>query len=275
MHLAVVGDQLYVTEQGLGASDGSLVRVPTSGGSFTRVVTDQKRPWAIEATADAIVWSNYGSNGDSEIRRLSLVDGAVETMASNLHEVGSLSASGDSIGFIDQEPQAVLALRPDSTIATLSADQSFLSLVVGDATAVYFGAIPFESETGLGALRKRSQDGTIVDLYPDLGPIQALTRAGSTLYFVPDGSPILRGSVDGAPLATLGEGVGLVDGLAVDGMHIYCSDLTHSTVERIPLDGGPIETVASDQLLPMGIVVDDQAVYWVDFNGGEVHRVAK
>jgi sugar lactone lactonase YvrE len=232
------------------------------------------RPWALDASAGAVTWSNVGTPGDTQIRRLSIADDSVETMASGLQFVSSLASWGEDLAVVDPFAGSLLSIHADRSLETLVGDHDNFGPVVADSTAVYFGEVPASSPNGLGALRKRTTDGAMTDLYVGI-EVVALTRVDDAVYFSTNDGVVHRGSVDGAPASTLFQSNGAVIGLAADDTYLYASNITASAVQRVPIGGGAVETIATDQLYPNGIAVDDDAVYWVDSNAGTVHRMLK
>lgn len=93
----------------------------------------------------------------------------------------------------------------------------------------------------------------------------AVTQAQGYVYFATDfGGAIGRADLNGSNVnLNFITGVGDVEGIAVDGEHIYWTNRSPGTIGRANLDGTNVEqSFISGASSPIGVAVDGQHVYW-------------
>lgn len=96
------------------------------------------------------------------------------------------------------------------------------------------------------------------------GSVGAMAVDEAYVYVTRYAGTIVRVARRGGTAETIGSGVGMALGLAVDDAHVYWTSLTGREVGRFPKGGGPVELYARTQRRPHGIAVDDAHVYWVN-----------
>jgi sugar lactone lactonase YvrE len=93
----------------------------------------------------------------------------------------------------------------------------------------------------------------------------AVTQAQGYVYFADDfGGSIGRADLDGSNVnLDFVTGAGDVEGIAVDGEHIYWTNRSFGTIGRADLDGTNVEqSFITGASVPIGVAVDGQHVYW-------------
>lgn len=97
---------------------------------------------------------------------------------------------------------------------------------------------------------------------------------GSGLYWVNglDVGRIMTANPDGSGVHTLITGQTESFGIAVDGKHIYWSNVGADTIMRSDLDGKNATAIVKDQSHPYGVAVDSNYVYWTNFEGQTIMR---
>lgn len=267
--ITLVGDYLYVTENGSEFPDGALARVPKAGGELERVATGQAQPGALTSAAGFIYWANRGSGSNGSLNRLSLVDDTVEVLATDLQFPWGIAHYGGSLYATEWASSRVIAVRPELSLDVVSNDTAFPIAV--DETGIYLGALVYEPHAT--PIRHIDVDGNTTDLYDDLFYAQVLLLDGDDLYFGTEDGVIGRGTRDGTPAVTLAELTDRVNNAVIADCFVYFT-LNQGDVGRVPLAGGDVQWLASGDATPDGIAVDEEAVYWASTDG-TVRRIAK
>jgi hypothetical protein len=99
-------------------------------------------------------------------------------------------------------------------------------------------------------------------------------------YFSVGQSAISEASLDGTSPQTIVTGLDDPDGVAVDGSHIYWTNLGNTyanggngTISEANLDGTSPQTIITGGE-PYGIAVDGSSLYWGDASSGTIHRAS-
>ncbi|MBL8741054.1 MAG: hypothetical protein JNK04_08175 [Myxococcales bacterium] len=270
--IALVGEDIYVTQTGSGVSNGALVRLPKLGGPVEVLASDQRQPWAVTADSQYVYWVDRGEGEDGSLHRLSLADDAVEVLAEKLRYPWGIAAHGGSLYATELNNNRVIAIGPDKSLSIVTAAFTGLPIAVDDS-GVYVGVI------GLGSwnesISRVDTQGNPSVLYEQLAPSDILVMDGDDLFFSESGS-LRRGKRDGSSVVTLADVsmLGRIDAVVAD-CFVYFAVQEDTYVGRVPVDGGDVQVLAPSEALPSAIAVDDDAIYWVNQASGTVVRLAK
>jgi hypothetical protein len=200
--IALAGEDVYVTEHGIGYADGSLARIPKLGGLLERVVPAQLAPLAITASDDHVYWSNYGDDANGSLNRLSLADDSVDILASGLRYPWEIAVHDGSLYATESNNSRVLAARPNLSVEVLAEGQFIPTPLAVDDTGLFVG-IQGESPPNDSPIRFIDHSGGQAELYTGVERAHFVLLDGNDLYFGTDEGLVRRGTRDGAPLVTL------------------------------------------------------------------------
>ena len=91
IHLEVYAGYAYATLDG-----GSIVRIPTAGGTAQTLANQQRNPWDIAVDASGVYFTSLG---DDSVGYVPHAGGAVRTLASNLSDLQDIALDPTSVYF--------------------------------------------------------------------------------------------------------------------------------------------------------------------------------
>jgi hypothetical protein len=250
--LAVDAGYAYFTSNQL---EGSVARVPVTGGNVEPIATDELFPHNVAAANGLVFWAALGTEAGHLIQ--------ATTSGSDRHEL------------LTDPPS-----NPDAPGAT-----SGILFVAADATNIYYTA-------NFNDIHARSI-ATGTDLALSQGPYDSLIvdaqLHGSNLFWTNDGvsafqtpeaqtAVVARAGISGATAAVSLES--RLDypqfEIAVDDSHVFWSD--ESAIYSTSLDGGDFQTIVPLPVAPSGespivdMISDGSALFFTD--GTSIYRVA-
>jgi hypothetical protein len=246
--MALTADTTYIywTAQpsSAGGQQGSVLRIPKSGGAAERLATSENRPRAIAVDDTNVYWTAEA-----------IGDGGTEVVRS----VEKVCAPPCQVQTIDS-----LRLEPPEYLAVLGNMDLFF---VGDVDQRY--AFDVDAGEWVAGIR-----------WP-AGPYSAAAVSPTAIYAGNEAQPFLyRLPLDGTVEDTLVDfdsGVGVV-GLVADCSSVFVEFSTNKFARINPADGGVVALQAPDGYEFMGstqfLAVDDTFVYFAVPNSG-VSRVLK
>jgi hypothetical protein len=154
-----------------------------------------------------------------------------------------------------------------------------------DATNVYWtnsgcsGGFDQETVCGIGSVMWVPVDGgTPATLASsELGPVAVAVDSANVYWTgykacapylqacIGGTGVVMKLALDGGTPTTLAAGLDQPQGLVVDTVSAYWTDVGAGTVMKVPLGGGTPTTLAVRQGYPNGIAVDSASVYWTDW----------
>jgi hypothetical protein len=276
--LALTESDVFVTEW----TAGAVVRIPKTGGPPVQISAQDQRLSAIVASDAFVIWASYASGyKGGSIRRVSLADGSIDELASDVGQPWGLALDGDAVVYNDGLPpqsasRQVRRLKPGSAAVALVDEPNLAVPLASSPVGLLFGIQGTSTGPYYGAVRRRSPDGSVSDLYSGLGTPHVIVADGQDVYFATDDGKgtVRRGTLGGAPPVVLATNQDMVLGGAVCDGYFYYTSVYLGVVRRIRMPGAVPENLAHQQASPTGIAVDDSGVYWVDQDSGQVHRRA-
>ncbi len=231
--LAIDDTWVYFIEDD--SDEGTVKKVPKSGGNVVTLATLCKEPMALTVDGSNVYWleRNNGSNG--RLRKVSKGGGAVTDLSTDLHNAQNhLVEAGGYLYFGDGKSGG------GGVIKKVGVNGGVTVLVEGN---------------GLLNLN------TAVDVH------------NGNVYFRNDYDKVLRVSTGGGAVTELGSGE--PSSLFVTDSYILFTEYSNGNVKRMPLNGGPAVNVATNTYGAGDLVVDGSYVYWiVNNNPGAVKRAA-
>lgn len=253
-------------------SSGSVMRVPTAGGSTENLCTDEDWPNSLAWHGGYIYFATV-----TQIRRVSERGGNSELVLGGGDGERNPRPSGVTIG----DGGELIWVNADSDICeTPPGQDSWGVLARGqdgahDLTSCEGGLYWLcRQPGGLCSIPKR---GGSVECTPDVvSNPDHLCCQGATLFL----ADYFRGEIFSRATGTnkldlLCRAGGAVHGLAVDEEWVYWCSRTTRTVSGARRKGGSIVTMFKTGGDPVGIAVDSHSVYWIEDECGGVYAIPK
>jgi hypothetical protein len=261
--IAVDDHSVYWTNRGApGSNSGSVMSVPTSGGTPQTLVAAQESPYDIVVFEGFAYWSDEASSGS--VQRISVSGGSANSVAGNQQRPGSLSVSGDHVYWINVEGGDLLsAPLSGGSPATLASGLTGGGLAV-DSTYIYSSATGLIMGQGY-VVEMALAGGSVATLAASQTDPRGIVEDSINVYWV-DG---LGGSVMACPITgcggaalTLAAGQGYPENLTVDAAYVYWANTSTGSVAKVPIGGGSVTTLSTGQSGVWDVAVDDVSVYW-------------
>jgi hypothetical protein len=303
-----VDRDLYVTSYGPKPGQGSLVRVPTTGGPVVTVLADLTHPSALASDGADLFWLAEDGTGRGVLQKRAVSGGPVQDLASGLQRVPLLykgnyvtfptssliAVSAMDVYFIDflrnMGPVSVSSVSknggtPARFIASNLPDAGSLNPVAPLAIVAGHDALFWvDSNLNVGAILEApfptsSQRVLASNL---VSPIN-LALGGDRIVFCDVGLKGTGGTVQSIPQSggtptTLLKGLSFPWAIVVDQGFAYCATLgeySNGQIVKVGLDGGAEVTIVERTPQPVALALDDASIYWVDPLCGTVMRAGR
>lgn len=237
---AIVVDDgfVYWTNVGFRVSDGSVMKVPKTGGAAVALATAQGAPFDLALFEGALYWNNAAraapdANGNvpgAGILKIPVTGGPPAVLVQGRSPL-RLAVTSDGIFWTNQDGTVMRAGLDGSNPRVLASGQRPLDLAVDSASVYWTNGYQAHDPAEPRAIQK-----------------------------VP---------IAGGPITTIAARESQPTAIAVDSAFVYWSTQGGS-IRKAPLNGGPAVTLATGQDQPSDLLVDAGSVYWVNSLGGEV-----
>jgi hypothetical protein len=295
--LALDSNNLYWTNEGDAAANGSVMQVQLDGGHLMTLAAGRAQPVGIVVDSAWVYWAEEGTMAnnfqDGVIAKVPIGGGPVQTIAQNQALPIDVAVSTTNVywtngGFAlanDDAGTVMMATLDGGSATTLATGQHQTQWMAIDETYVYW-------TTG-GTQAKNYADGTVEKIALDGtgGPMSVATGQTSPSGLAVDANnvywPTLGTSansfLDGTIVqqsktgtrTTIARNQGQPLGVAVDGTSVYWPDgMGTLAVFSVPIGGGATATFQSVPGTPASVAVDSTSVYW-DADDGTVMKLAK
>ncbi|HZF55006.1 MAG TPA: hypothetical protein VE093_40425 [Polyangiaceae bacterium] len=295
--LALAGGHVFWTNAGeQGKENGSVKRVPTSGGTPVRIAADQAFPsaLALESAGSDPAYAYWINEDTGAISYASSGGGDFEVLFAAAGARNGLAVAHNEIFWATEGGQIWSATTAGTEDALIAQDQDEPTRIAVDDTGVYW------TNRGEGAVRRAAKGADSLSTSPlawgQDRPI-ALAVSDTHVYWLNQGT-LKNGYEDGAVMRVVRTGTSVETGdepeviaaskklpyaIAIDDEHVYWTNLLDGTVMRAPITGGETPKVLADgQSNPIAITVDQETVYWANagtsaggYKDGAVMRVKK
>jgi sugar lactone lactonase YvrE len=296
---AIAVDPSYIYWTNHAETNGSVVKMPLSGGAPTTMATGLQAPTHITVDTDNVYWTSDDWRAfnpmldagppSGGILMLPLAGGTPITLASGLYSPDWITVSGGTLLWDDwgnpedssEGSVSQIEARQGASVVTLATGQLSPTGLAVNATNLYW-CNQGDDTPGDGvvfALPRPPAGGVASTLatIPESGMSNPIYLAIDTthVYWTDfTNGVVVAEPIGGGAITTLAKGVAPY-GIAADGTNVYWSDWGNGTVMKVALEGGVITTLAAGQDNPLTIVVDSTRVYWASYNRGTILSIAK
>jgi hypothetical protein len=300
--LVVSDPSVYWTTRGPCPTDGStcnskgtVMKVPTSGGTASTLASEQDVPWALFSDGTRVYWVN--DNAAGTVMSVPVLGGGAETLASGQDNPDSIAADATSVYWTNAGTLATAGIAPGTgavmkaplgggAATTLASDQNLPHGIVVQDAIVYWANEGLDTSSNGTAMSVPAQGGTPTTLASGQN-VASLAADATSVYWTNAGSVAYGGTVVKCPLAgcpvgsngesvvtTLASNQSLPYGIAVGGGGVYWVTGAGDVVTCPTAGGTTATTLASGQSDPVGIALDAVSVYWTNFtNPGTLAKV--
>jgi hypothetical protein len=279
--LIAAGSDLYyaisvvpVVPPGFGASyfDGSLLRVPKTGGEPTSIASAELFLEFALTTSSLLVADN--ADGGYNLLSIPLAGGPTAVLTHNGPAGLGLASDGRYAYFGTGTSVQALPLEGDATAASaitiMTASLSSTLAVVGDELVLAF---PQGEIAGIALPPKPDAAVTMLGM-AGVGQ-EDMVPCGSDVCWLSEGPIAIwrMNPVDGQPVAItmLSGPFEEAHGLVFDGSNFYLSGSTpyggSATLGRVSGDGSRVVSLVNMQEGGAAVTVDDECVYWANSKG--------
>lgn len=187
------GHYYFVNSGSLAASftDGSIG--VSIGGAAPTVIADEINPLGVFVDATHVYWSSGGtmatSFADGALRRMPVAGGPIETLATDVLEMGSLIVAGNRVYFGMRDAVGVVDPAAPGVVTTFASQAGDPGRFATDGTNLYW------TEPSGRVLRKAIAGGPTVVLAEGINQPFGITLDGAYVYFTVRGSGLDDGGI--------------------------------------------------------------------------------
>ena len=299
--IAVASGKIYWTEKSnTTGNSGQIRRANPNGSNVEKLVTiNGSAPLGI--AVDFAGRKLYWTNSDGKIQRADLNGSSVEDVVTGLRAPVSFSAgpslqptftlTGTAIG----SPAIYWTDQQTGNIQRVNLNNSKVEEIVSgvpDSSAIALdltGGEIYWTETDTGKIRRANLNGSNVqDIITEVpGPSSiALDLVRGKIYWTAQqwnpstgavsSSKIQRANLNGSNVQDIVTGLGIAEGLALDGFagKVYWTDSETGKIQRANLNGSNVEDLVTSVRMPNDIAVDAKGgkMYWADYESKQILR---
>jgi hypothetical protein len=269
------------------SASGSVMSIPTTGGTATPIATNQTCPAALAVEPTALYWTSFGTTTSAgTIQRADRPGGTNQTsLYTGLQHPVALHVDGTDLYWVENDVNNLsngavrrAQVAGGGTVTTLAGGIYTNPALALDAANLYF----FQGGPASPGIRQlpKSADGGVAPTSlttDDPGAFKLVLDQGALFWL--DDNP--DGGVGGLESYTFASSakktVAPFNGpraIAVDTQFIYYS-AKNGTIYKIDPAGSSAPLPLYGNQTPNAIAVDAQAIYWTNFSTGEVMKLAK
>lgn len=259
--LAVDEMHVYFTSY----TDGTIVRVPKSGGDANVLATGQVNPWRIALDARFVYW--VGESEDGSLMRVSKSGGAAVALGRD-RLPSSVKVHGEAVYWATNTGRILrTSLRGEFPTRVLTAVSVQPWRIAVDGDFVYW-------TNANGAIMRVSVAGGDAEvLATGQGDPRAMVMDNANVYWTTRSGAVRGIAKTGGSVMTLASGRGSARGLGIDDAWVYWTVPTDGLVLRAHKRNGEVVELARAVKYPINVVSDGRAAYFTCYTAGTVCRV--
>ena len=299
--IAIAGGKVYWAEKSKGTGNSGQIRRANPNGSNIEKLVTINRAIPLGIAVDFAGRKLYWTDSGGKIQRSDLDGSGVEDVATGLRTPASFNA-GASLqptftltGTVIGSPAIYWADKQASNIQSVNLNNSNIEEIVPgvpDASAIALdltGGEIYWTETDTGKIRRANLNGSNVqDIITELtGPSSiALDLVSGKIYWTNQqwdhstgavfASKIQRANLNGSNVQDIVTGLGIAEGLALDGStgKVYWTDSDTGKIQRANLNGSNVEDLVTGARMPNDIALDAAGgkMYWADYESKQISR---
>lgn len=260
--------------------DVSLQSVSTAGGTPAVRVTTTRKPYALDVSAQQVVWAEGGSfSTTGSIQTLSLSSGVVTTLVTDIdpansvfiHDNGDIYWSEGDLGYAGIEGQGGIYKLPLGSSVVRPVITGLTSGATGIAVAndTIYVADTWRIKT------LPTSGGPVETLISLRDGVVSLATDGTNVYWIegPLGK-IRKISLGDGAIADLAVANGPGCCLAADNSSVYWT-ANYDTISKIDIGGGVVVNLAVSLPFLSDMIIDDSHIYFSENDTGYIKRIAK
>ncbi len=274
--IAVDGQFVYFVEDD--NEDGTVGKVPKTGGSVTTLATKLPEPTAIEVDNTHAYWLERNNGKNGSIKRVAKGGGSVLVVATGFKNAQNHLALDDTHVYFGDGKEGgggQIKKAPKGGGATVTLiDEGILNLATAvdvDESWVYF-------HNDKGSIMRIGKNGGAPQTLGG-GDASAMFLLGDTLYFGEYSKENIKSvpKIGGAVTKLTGSADSVAEVVA-DANHVYWAEHnSNGQIARVPVGGGAVEQIYN-QANTRGVALDATHVYWSVSkfsNSGKIFRKLK
>jgi len=253
-------------------SPGSVMKVPKSGGTATRLDSGELGPIGYPAAIGVSAGTVYFIEiGLSHLWTVSTGGGA-NTIIARGADSNTLALDATNVYWLKSASGDVLRMPVSGTTPTpITSGQSNPWGIAVDATSVYW--TNFNNATGT-VMKAPIGGGAPTTLATAQDGPHGITVDSTSVYWTNQtGGMVMKAPIGGGSPTILVSGNYSPYAVVVDSTSVYWTEPHLGAVMKVPIEGGPPTTLITGQADAYGIGIDNTSVYWANSSGLTVMKL--
>lgn len=263
-------------------SQGSVMRVPTTGGAPTVLASGQVFPVSLIVDASDVYWTNTGiGEATGSVMRVGKTGGQPVVVARELNWPIDLAGDRDFVYWRDNRLGLQRAAKRGGPAQLLVASPTLSGVVAVDDTRVYFEEV--SSDNGPGRIRAIAKaGGPVADVatLPNWFLATLVVEGGDVFWHNGGVDSLWRAPTAGGAAATAVFANGLeLRSVVPRGDSLFITTMGEpfaaGGIYEVSRAGGRARLVTPHGVGLWGLAVDDRAIYWTNLSDGTVNAISR